>query len=205
MIALQHRLGPAMSLVRGGGWKQVVGRQLSGCVVGVVGLGHVGQELTRLLQPFGCRVVASDIRDLSEFAGRHGVTMLPLGDLLAQADVVTLHVPLTAATRGMIGEEALARMRPGSVLVNTARGGVVDEAALLTALREGKLAGAAIDVFAVEPPNDLELARLPSVLATPHIGGSSEEAILAMGRAALEGLEHASDPLTLIPSYLRRP
>jgi D-3-phosphoglycerate dehydrogenase len=103
----------------------------------------------------------------------------------------------------MIDRAALGTMRPDAILLNTARGGLIDEGALLDALKGGQLAGAAIDVFATEPPVDVELARQPNVIATPHIGGSAAEAILAMGRAAIAGLENASDPLELVPEYLR--
>jgi phosphoglycerate dehydrogenase-like enzyme len=203
MISLLRQVGPATALVREGGWRQIVGRQLSDRVVGLIGLGHVGQEVVRLLAPFGCRVLATDIRDVSAFAFAHGVELVPLSTLLATADVVSLHVPLTAATRMMIDRAALGTMRPDAILLNTARGGLIDEGALLDALKGGQLAGAAIDVFATEPPVDVELARQPNVIATPHIGGSAAEAILAMGRAAIAGLENASDPLELVPEYLR--
>jgi D-3-phosphoglycerate dehydrogenase len=204
MIALVHKVGPAMTLVRDGGWKQIVGRQLSDRAVGIVGLGHVGKEVVRLLRPFGCRVLATDIQDVSSFASEHGVELVPLDALLARCDVITLHVPLTPSTRRMIDAAALARVPGGAVLVNAARGGIVDEGALLDALTSGRLGGAALDVFEVEPPADLALARLPNVLATPHIGGSAEEAILAMGRAAIAGLESAGDPLAIVPAYLHR-
>src|SRR5262249_28394941 len=154
-------------------------------VVGLLGLGHVGQEVVGLLKPFACTVIATDIRDLSPFCREHGIDQVTLDVLLARSEVLSVHVPLTNDTRGMIGAEALGKMRTGGILVNTSRGGVVDERALLEALKSGALAGAALDVFAVEPPTDLELVRRPNVLATTHIGGSAEEAILAMGRAAI--------------------
>jgi len=204
MIALVHKVGEATTLVREGGWRQIVGRQLSDRTVGLVGLGHVGTEVARLLEPFGCRVLATDVQDVSDAAKAHGVELATFDAILSQCDVLSLHVPLTMATRRMIDAAALAKVRPDAVLVNAARGGVIDEAALLAALLSDSLAGAALDVFEIEPPVDLALARLPTVLATPHIGGSAEEAILAMGRAAIEGLESAGDPLRLIPDYLRR-
>ena len=116
---------------------------------------------------------------------------MPLDRLLAEAEIVTLHVPLDASTRGMIGAAELARMRKGAFLINAARGGLVDEAALEAALTSGHLAGAAFDVFQMEPDANPGLLALPTFLGTPHIGGSTEEAQLAMGRAAIEGLETA--------------
>jgi D-3-phosphoglycerate dehydrogenase len=111
--------------------------------------------------------------------------------------VVTLHLPLDDSTRNILDAARLGMMRPGAILINTARGGLVDEAALKQALLDGRLAGAALDVFASEPPQDRELLMLPNVLVTPHIGGSAEEAILAMGRAAIAGLEGAVLPAAL--------
>ena len=113
--------------------------------------------------------------------------------LLAEAEIVTLHVPLDDSTRGMIGAAELARMQKGACLVNAARGGLVDERALIEALSSGRLAGAAFDVFQMEPEANPELLALPAFLGTPHIGGSTAEAQLAMGRAAIAGLEQARD------------
>ena len=109
--------------------------------------------------------------------------------LLTQSDVVTLHVPLDESTCNIMNEQRLAMMKPTALLINAARGGLVDEVALKRMLQNKKLAGAAFDVFSNEPPQDIELLNLPNFLATPHIGGSAEEAILAMGRAAIDGLD----------------
>ena len=190
-IALLHRLPQCDQELRAGQWNPLVGRQLTSRTVGVIGCGHVGKELVGLLQPFGCRVLANDIRDYAEFYDAHGVEPVSLLHLLRESEVVTLHVPLDATTRGMIGAREIAQMRKGAVLINAARGGLVDEAALRQALTSGHLAGAAFDVFAQEPPADRALLELPTFLGTPHIGGSSEEAQLAMGRAAIDGLETA--------------
>jgi D-3-phosphoglycerate dehydrogenase len=145
------------------------------------------------------------MRDFPEFYAEHDVTPVGLDDLFRQSDVVTIHLPATAATSGIVDAHLLGLMQPGSVLVNLARGGLVDEAALKDHLADGRLGGAAFDVFETEPPADKELLALPNMLATPHIGGSSEEAVLAMGRAAIEGLSKARDPLEegYIPSWSR--
>lgn len=175
-------------------WRQRVGRQLSDSTVGIVGCGNIGKDVVRLLVPFGCRVLVNDIVRYDEFFAEHGIEPVTLSDLLKRSDVVTLHVPLDATTRGMLTEQALGTMKPTSILINTARGGLVDESALKRLLEEGRLAGAAFDVFAQEPPADQELLQLPNFLATGHIGGSSGEAILAMGRAAINGLDENSIP-----------
>ena len=187
-ISLLRHVPAASREVAGGTWRRHIGRHLSGRTVGIVGCGQIGKELVRLLVPFRCRILAHDIRDYAEFYEAHGVEALTLEDLLRQAEVVSLHLPFDDSTAGMIDAARLGLMKPGTVLVNTARGGIVDEAALKQALISGKLAAAAFDVFASEPPADRELLALPNFLATPHIGGSAEEAILAMGRAAIAGL-----------------
>lgn len=190
-IALLHRVPESGATLRAGTWQPLVGRQLTGRSVGIIGCGFVGQDLVRLLAPFECRVLANDIRDYPAFYGANRVEPVPLDRLLGDAEVVTLHVPLDASTRGMIGVAELARMRKGAVLINAARGGLVDEAALEAALTSGHLAGAAFDVFQLEPDANPRLLALPTFLGTPHIGGSSQEAQMAMGRAAIEGLETA--------------
>jgi D-3-phosphoglycerate dehydrogenase len=188
-IALFRHVPQGNKEVREGGWRQLMGRQLSGKTVGIVGCGFVGKDLAVLLQAFGCRVLAHDILDFPDFYREHGVLPVSLEDLLKESDVVTLHLPLDDSTRGILTAERLALMKKDALLINMARGGLVDEAALKAMLKEGRLAGAAFDVFAVEPPEDHELLRLPNMLALPHIGGSAEEAVLAMGRAAIAGLD----------------
>jgi D-3-phosphoglycerate dehydrogenase len=193
-IALLHRVPEATALVQQGGWRQITGRQLSGRTVGVVGCGHVGKDVCRLIGAFGCRLLAHDIQDYAEFYRQHGVTAVGLDALLSESDVVTLHLPWDASTRNIVDAGRLGLMRERAILINTARGGLVDEAALARALAGGTIAGAAFDVFATEPPEDRGLVSAPNFIATPHIGGSTEEAILAMGRAAIAGLATARPP-----------
>jgi len=182
--------------LRDGGWHQPGGRQLSSATVGIVGCGDIGQQVARLSAAFGARILAHDIRVYDAFYRELGVTPFSLDALLAEADFVTIHVPLDASTRGLVGAREIARMKRTAFLVNTARGGIVDEEALKAALVDGRLAGAACDVYAIEPPVDRELLQLPNFVGTPHIGGSTEEAALAMGRAAITGLD---DPARQIP------
>jgi D-3-phosphoglycerate dehydrogenase len=193
-LALFHRVPECDVALRRGQWNKLVGWELTGKTVGIIGCGFVGQDLVRLLAPFGCRILAHDIRDYQEFYAAHGVAPVTLAELLPAADVVTLHVPLDASTRGLIGATELARMRPGTFIINAARGGLIDETALADALERGHLAGAACDVFQMEPDVNPRLVALPAFLGTPHIGGASQEAQLAMGRAAIEGLETARVP-----------
>jgi D-3-phosphoglycerate dehydrogenase len=194
IIALLRHVPRGYREVLAGDWKQLQGRQLTGRTVGIVGCGHVGKDLAILLNAFNCRILAHDILDFPEFYAAHGIVGARLDDLLSSADIVTLHLPLDASTANVLSAERLARMRPDAILVNAARGGLVDEGALKTMLETGKLAGAALDVLAVEPPEDRSLLALPNVLVTPHLGGSSEEAVVAMGRAAIAGLGSARVP-----------
>ena len=190
-LSLLRHVPVANAEVRGGTWRQLIGRQLSDCSVGIIGCGHVGKELARMLRAgFGCTVLAHDLADFSDFYAEHGIRHVDLQTLLKEADVVSLHLPLDPSTENILSAQRLASMKSGAVLINTARGGLVDEAALKNCLQKGPLAGAAFDVFAVEPPSDSALLQLPNFLATPHIGGSAEEAIVAMGRAAIKGLDH---------------
>lgn len=188
-VAMLRHVPAAQREVLGGTWRQHVGGLLSGRTVGIVGCGFIGKDLVELLQPWGCAILANDILDFPDFYAKHGVRPVGLEELLQRSDVVTLHVPLDDSTRNMITADRLGLMKPWAILINAARGGLVDEAALKEMLIDKRLAAAAFDVFAVEPPQDVELLALPNFLVTPHIGGSAEEAILAMGRAAINGLD----------------
>lgn len=194
MISLLHLVPECDRDLRGETWQNKKGRQLTGRTIGIVGCGHIGKDLTGLLAPFGCRILANDIRDFPEFYAENGVEPVSLDQLLEAADIVTLHIPLNVATHHIINAGTIARMRRGAILINAARGGLVDEAALKAALQQRHLQAAAFDVFAIEPPEDWELFKLPNFLGTPHIGGSTEEAILAMGRAAIAGLDDHALP-----------
>jgi D-3-phosphoglycerate dehydrogenase len=193
IVMLRH-VPAANREVLAGTWRQLTGGLLTGRTVGIIGCGNVGQDLVRLLQPFNCPILVNDINDYSDFYAEYNIEVVTKEALLERADVVTLHVPLDDSTYGMLSQERIALMKSASVLINVARGGVVDESALKRALIEKRIAAAAFDVFANEPPQDVELLHLPNFLVTPHIGGSAEEAILAMGRSAIEGLEFNEVP-----------
>jgi D-3-phosphoglycerate dehydrogenase len=172
-----------------------MGRQITGKKVGIIGLGHIGKDLAQLLAVFDCQVLAHDLLDFPEFYAAHPhVHPVGLEELLRGSDIVTLHLPLDESTKNILTAERLALLQSSAILINAARGGLLDEAALKEMLKSERLAGAAFDVFAVEPPTDRELLELPNFLVTPHIGGSAEEAVLAMGRAAIEGLDDNFSP-----------
>ena len=203
MIACLRGVVASNLEVRSGVFRQNGGGMLAGRTVGLIGCGHVGHALAPLLKPFGCRLLVHDIRAFPDFYAEVGAEAVSLEELVAEADIVSLHVPLTSRTRGLIDAAMLERMRPGAILINTARGGIVIEAALKAALRSARLSAAALDVFDPEPPTDPELLALPNFIATPHIGGSPLEAVLAMGRAAIAGLDAAVDPLEHVPEWGR--
>ncbi|MHB1295358.1 MAG: phosphoglycerate dehydrogenase [Anaerolineae bacterium] len=179
LLSLVRSIPQAVVETRAGSWKRRVGRDLAGQALGLIGTGNIGRAVAKRATACGMRILAYDVRLDAAWAAACGAEYVPLDRLLAEADIVTLHLPLMPSTRGMIGKRELALMRPGAFLVNTSRGGMVDEGALYSALREGKLAGAALDVFEVEPPGDNPLLSLPNVLVTPHIGSATREATAA--------------------------
>jgi len=193
-IALLRHIPAVGRSLQDGEWRQVVGRRLSERTVGLIGCGHVGKDVGELLRGLGCRVLAYDVRRFPEFYARTGVVESDLETVLRTSDIVSLHVPFDESTANILNAKRLSWMKPSALLINAARGGLVDEVAIKDALRQNRLAGAAFDVFAAEPPADLDLLRLPNVIVTPHIGGTTEEGILAMGRAAIRGLESSAVP-----------
>jgi D-3-phosphoglycerate dehydrogenase len=187
LIAFERHLIPAAASLREGRWERAkyAGRELAGRRMGLVGFGRIGREVAARARAFGMTVAAHDPL-LASWPADLGVAgPLPLDELLATSDVVSLHVPLTDATRGMIGARELSLVRPDALLVNAARGGLIDDAALEAALREGRLRGALLDVFAAEPPGANPLLALPSVLATPHLGASTDAAQRRAGDEAV--------------------
>ena len=177
-----------------GSWKQSIGEQLTGKIVGILGCGNVGKDLINLLKPFDCEILVNDILSFPEFCKENSLQPVSLDKLIMCSDIITLHVPLTNLTHNIINAERLNKIKQDAILINTARGGLIDENELKRLLIKGKLKAAAFDVFENEPPQDRELLSLPNFLATPHIGGSTKEAVLAMGRAAIIGLEENNVP-----------
>jgi D-3-phosphoglycerate dehydrogenase len=178
LYGVARKIAAADASVRRGVWKrsQFTGHELRGRTLGIVGLGKIGQAIAARAIAMEMTVLASDPYVTAEQAALHGVELVGFDDLIGRADVITVHVPLTRATRGLIGREQIARMRDGAILLNVARGGILDEAAVAEALRAGKLGGAGIDVFETEPPAGSPLLDAPNTLLTPHLGASTEEA-----------------------------
>ncbi|MEM0115031.1 MAG: NAD(P)-dependent oxidoreductase [Fervidicoccaceae archaeon] len=185
MLVLARKINTAMQLTREGRWEKVEGIELRRKVAGIIGIGRIGREVARLCRCLGMEVIAYDVRKeaLNEL---HGIKLADsLEDLLRSSDIVTLHVPLTKETHRLIGKREIFLMKNGALLINTSRGSIVDQEALLEALKVGKLGGAALDVLEREPPGELEmeLIKHPNVVVTPHIGSQTVE---AQRRIALE-------------------
>lgn len=178
MLALARSVPAADRAMKDGRWekRRFLGTELRGKTLGVAGLGRIGQEVAGRARAFGMRIVAHDPYISADVAAPLGVELVGLDDLCATADYITLHLPLTAETRHLFDDARFARCKPGVRLINTARGDLIDEAALRRAIEAGIVAGAALDVFEQEPPQDWSLAQLPQLVATPHIAASTEEA-----------------------------
>ena len=183
MFALARFIGIANVTIRNGEWnkKQYEGVEIGGKTLGLIGFGRISQALARRAEALGMKVVYNDF--LGENKNFPQYTFMSQAELLKVADFVSLHIPMPADKKAVVGEAELATMKPTAFIINTARGGLVDEAALVKALDEGKLAGAAVDVFAEEPTKNEALYKHPKVSVTPHIGGSTEE---AQGRIGAE-------------------
>jgi phosphoglycerate dehydrogenase-like enzyme len=176
IMASARNLTLEAASLRAGGWQQGLGHELKGKTLGVLGLGRIGGKIARIAQAFEMKVITWSDRTTEQQAAEVGATLVPKEQFFAQADILTIHLVLVDATRGLVGANELAQMKPTSWLVNTSRGPIVDEVALIQALKEKRLAGAALDVFNVEPlPEDHPFRTLDNVLATPHLGYVSRE------------------------------
>jgi glyoxylate reductase len=187
MTAVGRRIVETDQILRAGGWtgwepEQFLGRELAGSTVGLVGFGRIGQRVAELLRGFAPRIVFAARRPMAEAAARLGAERLGLDELLGVSDYVSLHVNLSPETRHLIDADRLARMKAGAILVNTCRGGVLDTAALIDALRTGRLAGAGLDVYENEPTVPPELTALPNTVLVPHVGSATRSTRDAMAR-----------------------
>jgi D-3-phosphoglycerate dehydrogenase len=185
MLSLARTIPRADNALKNGQWlkKDLVGTEVSGKTLGVIGMGNIGAAVARRAAALGMSILGYDPLLPGDEISRRGAQPTPLEALYAQADFITLHIPLTAETRGLIGRAAIEQMKPGVRIICTARGGVIDEAALLDGLTSGRVAGAALDVFAQEPPGATALVTHPNVIATPHVGAQTTE---AQARAAAD-------------------
>jgi phosphoglycerate dehydrogenase-like enzyme len=189
MLALCRNFYVVSNKLKRGQWDKSGGFQLSGKTVGIIGFGHIGQEVARLLKPFDCRILVNDILDFSALCAKNNFEVSTQDNIFRNADFITVHTPLTEETKHMIRAKTLAMMKPRAYVLNTARGDIVHLPDLKTALKEGMIAGASIDVYPEEPPTDRELLELPNLICTAHIGGNASEAIQSMGQSAITHLK----------------
>lgn len=193
MLALTRRVVSADKAVRAGEWSRkygdLRGTEIVGKTVGIIGLGKIGSAVARRLKPFGVRLIYHDVRESPELERETGIERVAIDELLSRSDIVTLHVPYTSETHRIISGEEIGMMRDGAFIVNTARGRIIDQGALVEALRRGKVAGAALDVFEEEPLDPgSPLASMDNVILTPHLGASSVEAMERMAVQVADGV-----------------
>lgn len=206
LLAVNRRVAEADAGVRVLGWDRtrsaLVGSELSGSTLGVLGFGRIGQRVARIAQGFGMNVLATDaIADAAAFAAA-ATEKVSLDELLRRSNVVSIHLPLTDSTRGLIDETAMASMPDGAVIVNTARGGIVDESALVAHIASGHLGGAGLDVVEIEPlPTDSVLLGQPRIVMTPHLGGQTTQAMKRVATEAAQAIVDVAQgrtPLTIV-------
>jgi len=179
MLAIARRIPLADRSIKDGRWvkKELEGTLLNGKTLGLIGLGNIGVKVAKIAKALGMRIlVFKRTQPSREMLESLGAEYVPLAELLERSDIVSVHIPLTDKTSGMIGEGEINAMKEGAIIINTSRGGIVDEDALLKGLKSGKLGGAGLDVYCVEPCANLELVRLPNVVCTPHVGAQTREA-----------------------------
>jgi D-3-phosphoglycerate dehydrogenase len=195
LLALARRIVAADRAVKAGAWDVVAHagiRRLRGQTLGLLGFGKIAKALASKVQPLGMKVLVYDPYLEPAAIASHGAEAVSFERLLVDADAVSIHVPLSPETRNMIGPRELARMKPTAFLINTSRGGIVDEQALAVALREGRLGGAALDVFSIEPPpSDHPLRQLPNMILTPHLAFYSRESVIELQTKAAEEVARA--------------
>ena len=187
MLALTRNLYVTSNQLKNSIWNKNGGFQLTGKTIGIIGVGNIGKELIEILKPFNCNFLLNDVLDINILNYKNAI-IVEKNRIYNEADFISIHTPLTKETENLINLEVLKKMKSTSFFINTARGGIVNEKDLKYALKNGFIAGAALDVYDIEPPNDLELLNLPNLICTPHTGGNAQEAVLAMGLSAIDHL-----------------
>jgi D-3-phosphoglycerate dehydrogenase len=188
MLMLSRNLYSTSNLLKEGIWNKNGGFNVTGKIIGIIGLGNIGKELVRLLKPFDCKILVNDIVEITSYADQHNLEVVSKDFLVRNADIISIHTPLTDKTTNLIDFETIQKMKRTSILINTARGGIINETALKEALKNNLIGGAALDVYNQEPPIDSELLKLPNLISTPHTGGNSFEAVVSMGESAISHL-----------------
>ena len=187
MLALSRNLFITSHQLKNGIWNKNGGAQLSEKTIGIIGVGNIGKELIEILKPFNCKILVNDILEINNIENKV-VKRVDKDTIFSESDIISIHTPLSNETKNLFDLEVFKKMKKTSFLINTARGGIVNEQDLKIALRDNLIAGAAIDVYDIEPPIDLELLHFPNLICTPHTGGNSSEAVMAMGISAIDHL-----------------
>ena len=188
MLSLIRNLHIATTLLKNGTWKVNGGRELTGKTIGLFGFGHISKRLIELLAPYHCTILVYNRTHDTGEAQKYGITFATKERIIEEADIISIHLPLTPESQNLFSTQEFQAMRKDAFIINTARGGIIDEEALKVALKNGEIAGSALEVFAIEPVEDKELIALPNLICTPHLGGNSKESILAMGVSCIEHL-----------------
>jgi len=189
MLMLSRNLYITSNQLKNGKWNKNGGFQLSGKTVGIIGTGYVGKELIKLLKPFACNILVNDIIEQDDYYNKNNLIKTTKENIYKNADIISIHTPLTDKTYNMITINEMLMMKKNAYIINTARGGIINELDLKHALQHGIISGAAMDVYFEEPPEDQEMLQLINLIATPHIGGNAKEAVEAMGMSSIYHLE----------------
>jgi len=174
-------------------WNKNGGMQLSEKTIGIIGIGNIGKEVIKLLKPFNCKILVNDISEINDFVREHNLNHVTKEELYKESDIITLHLPLNDTSINLINKNVFSQMKKHSYIINTSRGGIINESDLKFALKNNIIAGAAIDVYVNEPPLDLELISFHNLICTPHIGGNAIEAVMSMGISAINHLKDYRD------------
>lgn len=189
MLMLCRNLFITSNELKNGIWNKSGGFQLSGKKVGIIGVGHIGKEVIRLLKPFNCEILVNDIINQEQYYKENNLKEVSKEEIFKTCDIVTIHTPFDSTTDNLINKKVFETMKNSSFIINSARGGIINENDLKYALLNNLIAGAAVDAYVEEPPTDKELLSLPNLICTPHIGGNSREAVESMGLSAIENLK----------------
>lgn len=188
ILSLARRVPEADQKTKSGKWEKIIGKSVWEKTLGIIGLGKIGRQVVKRAQGFKMNILVYDLIKDEKFAQNYSIKYVNLEELLQKSDYITIHIPLNDTTRGMISYKELGKIKKEAFLINTSRGGIVDEQALYKALRNNQLKGAALDVYSNEPPVESPLKELDNVIMTPHIGAYTEEAIENMGIQAAQNL-----------------
>ena len=189
MLMFARNLFISSNELKDGKWNKSAGFQLSGKTVGIIGLGHTGKELVRLLKPFDCQILANDVVDQTDYYSQNNIQEVSKDEIFKISDFVTINTPFNDFTNNMVDIKVLKKMKDSAYIINIARGGIINEHDLKYALENNIIAGAALDAYLDEPPTNQEFLRLPNLICTPHIGGNAKEAIEQMGMSAINHLK----------------